>query len=58
VGPKISPALFEDCDLELGQVTGAVLDRLNRPPLPRVGIPIANIPGGSNIALPNSPLSA
>ena len=51
VGPKISPALFEDGDLELVQVTGAGLDRLDRPTLTRLGIAVANVPGGSNTAL-------
>ena len=51
VGPKISPALFEDCDLDLVQVTGAGLDRLDKATLTRLGIPVANVPGGSNTAL-------
>jgi len=51
VGPKLSPALFEDCDLALVQVTGAGLDRLDKATLTRLGIPVANVPGGSNSAL-------
>jgi phosphoglycerate dehydrogenase-like enzyme len=35
----------------LVQVTGAGLDRLDRPTLTRLGIPVANVPGGSNTAL-------
>jgi phosphoglycerate dehydrogenase-like enzyme len=33
------------------QVTGAGLDRLDRPALTRLGIPVANVPGGSNSAV-------
>ena len=31
VGPKLSPALFEGTQLKLVQVTGAGVDRLDRP---------------------------
>jgi len=51
VGPKLDGALFEDCRLQLVQVTGAGLDRLDRAVLERRGIPVANVPGGSNAAL-------
>jgi phosphoglycerate dehydrogenase-like enzyme len=51
VGPKLAPALFEGCDLELIQVTGAGLDRLDQATLTRLGIPVANVPGGSNSAV-------
>ena len=33
------------------QVTGAGLDRLDQPALTRLGIPVANVPGGSNSAV-------
>jgi len=51
VGPKLAPALFEGCGLELVQVTGAGLDRLDQAALTRLGIPVANVPGGSNSAV-------
>lgn len=51
VGPKLSPALFEGGRLQLVQVTGAGLDRLDEPALRRLGIPVANVPGGSNSAV-------
>lgn len=51
VGPKLAPALFEGTSLKLVQVTGAGLDRLDKAALIKVGIPVANVPGGSNSAL-------
>src|SRR5215813_4468516 len=51
VGPKLVPALFEGRDLKLVQVTGAGLDRLDQAALTRLGIPVANVPGGSNSAV-------
>ncbi len=51
VGPKLSPPLFEDTHIKLVQVTGAGLDRLDRDALVRLGIPVANVAGGSNSAV-------
>ena len=51
VGPKLPPALFQGAALDLVQVTGAGLDRLDRPTLERLGIPVANVAGGSNAAV-------
>lgn len=51
VGPKLAPALFEGASLKLVQVTGAGLDRLDRAALTKAGIPVANVPGGSNSAV-------
>jgi len=51
VGPKLSDGLFENTKLRLVQVTGAGLDRLDKGLLERLGIPLANVPGGSNGAL-------
>ncbi|MGQ0752786.1 MAG: NAD(P)-dependent oxidoreductase [Betaproteobacteria bacterium] len=48
VGPKLSAPLFEGTTVRLVQVTGAGVDRLDRPALERLGIPVANAPGGSN----------
>jgi phosphoglycerate dehydrogenase-like enzyme len=51
VGPKLAPALFEGSGLKLVQVTGAGLDRLDQAALTRLGVPVANVPGGSNSAV-------
>ena len=51
VGPKLAPTLFEGTQLRLVQVTGAGLDRLDQAALTRLGIPVANVPGGSNSAV-------
>ena len=51
VGPKLAPALFEGTKLKLVQVTGAGVDRLDQAALTRLGIPVANVPGGSNSAV-------
>jgi phosphoglycerate dehydrogenase-like enzyme len=51
VGPKIPPTLFDGASLKLVQVTGAGLDRLDRAALTKAGIPVANVPGGSNSAV-------
>jgi len=51
VGPRLPSALFENTALKLVQVTGAGLDRLDKATLTRAGIPVANVPGGSNSAV-------
>ncbi len=51
VGPKLPPALFENSSVRLVQVTGAGMDRLDAVTLKRLGIPAANVPGGSNTAV-------
>jgi phosphoglycerate dehydrogenase-like enzyme len=51
VGPKLLPDLFGDAALKLIQVTGAGVDRLDRAAVEKLGIPVANVPGGSNSAL-------
>ncbi|HXF67510.1 MAG TPA: NAD(P)-dependent oxidoreductase [Burkholderiales bacterium] len=51
VGPKLAASLFEGGRLELVQVTGAGVDRLDEPAMRRLGIPVANVPGGSNSAV-------
>jgi phosphoglycerate dehydrogenase-like enzyme len=51
VGPKLAPDLFESTALKLVQVTGAGVDRLDQAALMRLGIPVANVPGGSNSAV-------
>jgi len=51
VEPKLASSLFEGGRLKLVQVTGAGLDRLDRATLTRLGIAVANVPGGSNSAV-------
>jgi phosphoglycerate dehydrogenase-like enzyme len=51
VGPKLPPALFEGSAIKFVQVTGAGLDRLDREAMVQLGIPVANVAGGSNGAL-------
>ncbi|MCW5604920.1 MAG: hypothetical protein KIT18_10290 [Burkholderiales bacterium] len=51
VGPKLPAALFEASTVKLVQVTGAGVDRLDEPALKRLGIPVCNVPGGSNSAV-------
>ncbi|HEU5018046.1 MAG TPA: NAD(P)-dependent oxidoreductase [Pseudolabrys sp.] len=51
VGPKLPPVLFKDTAIKLVQVTGAGLDRLDREAMGQLGIPVANVAGGSNGAL-------
>ena len=51
VGPKLSTELFEGTALKLVQVTGAGVDRLDQAALTKLGIPVANVPGGSNSAV-------
>ena len=43
--------MFEGTSLKLVQVTGAGVDRLDQAALTRLGIPVANVPGGSNSAV-------
>ena len=51
VGPKLAAELFEGTRLKLVQVTGAGVDRLDQTALTKLGIPVANVPGGSNSAV-------
>ncbi len=51
VGPKLPPALFEGSSVQLVQVTGAGMDRLDAATLKQWGIAAANVPGGSNKAV-------
>lgn len=51
VGPKLAPSLFEGTAIKLVQVTGAGVDRLDEPAMKKLGIPVANVPGGSNSAV-------
>jgi phosphoglycerate dehydrogenase-like enzyme len=51
IGPKLPAALFENAKLRLVQVTGAGVDRLDQAAMTRLGIPVANVAGGSNAAV-------
>jgi len=51
VGPKLAPSLFGAGGLKLVQVTGAGVDRLDEAAMRKLGVPVANVPGGSNGAV-------
>ena len=51
VGPKLDGSLFEGSGVKLVQVTGAGVDRLDEAAMRRLGIPVANVAGGSNSAV-------
>ena len=51
VGIKIDSSLFKTSEIKLIQITGAGFDRLNVIELQELGIPVANIPGGSASAV-------
>jgi len=51
VGGRLAGALFQKSKVKLVQVTGAGVDRLDEPVLRKLGIPVANVPGGSNSAV-------
>ena len=51
VGPKLAAELFEGTKLKLAQVTGSGVDRFDQAALTRLGIPVANVAGGSNSAV-------
>lgn len=51
VGSKLPPQLFQGSSLALIQITGAGVDRLDEPAMRKFGIPVANVPGGSNSAV-------
>jgi phosphoglycerate dehydrogenase-like enzyme len=50
-GAKLEPALFEDTSIVLAQVTGAGVDRLDEATMKKLGVPVCNVPGGSNGAV-------
>ena len=51
VGAKLPLDLFTGSAIRLVQVTGAGVDRVDTSGLKALGIPVANVPGGSNDAL-------
>ncbi len=50
-GPKIPNAVFEGTTIKLVQFTGAGVDRVDETEMKRLGIAVANVPGGSNSAM-------
>jgi len=58
VGPKLAGPLFEGGAVKLVQVTGAGVDRLDEAALKKLGIAVANVPGGSNSAVAEYVLAA
>lgn len=51
VGPRLAGSLFEGGQVRLVQVTGAGVDRIEEAAMKRLGIAVANVPGGSNNAV-------
>jgi len=51
IGGKLPGPLFEGSQVKLVQVTGAGVDRLDEVAMKKLGIPVANVPGGSNSAV-------
>jgi phosphoglycerate dehydrogenase-like enzyme len=51
VGPKLSAELFDESRIQLVQVTGAGVDRLDADAMQTLGIAVANVPGGSSAAI-------
>jgi len=51
VGGKLPGSLFEGGQVKLVQVTGAGVDRIDETAMKKLGIAVANVPGGSNSAV-------
>src|SRR5262245_21529274 len=51
VGSRLAGSLFNSSAVRLVQVTGAGVDRLDEAAMKELGIPVANVPGGSNSAV-------
>ena len=51
VGGKLPGSLFESSQVKLVQVTGAGVDRVDEAAMKKLGIAVANVPGGSNSAV-------
>ena len=58
VGPRLAAPLFEGAGVKLVQVTGAGVDRLDEAAMKKLGIAVANVPGGSNSAVAEYVLAA
>ncbi len=50
-GPRLPDALFAHSQLKLVQFNGAGYDRIDEPLMKKLGIPVCNVPGGSNTAM-------
>ena len=50
-GSKLPDALFTNVKLKLVQFNGAGVDRVDEPLMKKLGIPVCNVPGGSNSAM-------
>jgi phosphoglycerate dehydrogenase-like enzyme len=51
VGPKLPAELFDRSGVQLVQVTGAGVDRVDADAMKALGIAVANVPGGSSTAV-------
>jgi phosphoglycerate dehydrogenase-like enzyme len=51
VGKPLPKELFKNSSIKIVQVTGAGVDRLDQDAMKSFGIPVANMPGGSNQAV-------
>lgn len=51
VGKPLPKELFKNSSIKIVQVTGAGVDRLDQEAMKSFGIPVANMPGGSNQAV-------
>ena len=51
VGPDLPASLFDGSSIELVQVTGAGIDRLDAEAMSAMGIAVANVPGASSAAI-------
>jgi len=51
VGGRLPASLFEGSQVRLVQVTGAGVDRIDDAAMKKLGIAVANVPGGSNSAV-------
>ena len=58
VGPMLPATLFQGSRLQLVQVTGAGIDRLDAEALKKLGIAVANVPGGSSAAIAEYAISS
>ena len=58
VGPRLGTELFADSRIQLVQVTGAGVDRVDADALKAQGIALANVPGGSSEAVAEYVLSS
>ena len=52
-GPKLPTNIFDGTTVEIIQVTGAGVDRLDEQTMKLLEIPVCNVPGGSNSAVAN-----